>query len=220
MAMATRKLRVLCLHGYRQNEAVFRERTGGLRKLLKRELEFVFIAAPHVIPEHDNVSRPPEQQERGWWFSRPEKGYNALDRTDVCIGFEDSVKALQEVVSLLGPFDGLLGFSQGACFATLVCALQQRETNSPFHFQFVILFAGFQSLLPQHTGLYKEPIKCPSFHSIGETDAVIPTQSSLELAATFAGAVSYTHSGGHYIPASPHLRTALREFLLPFLDDS
>lgn len=213
------KLRVLCLHGYRQNENSFRERTGGLRKLLKRELEFVFVAAPHVIPEPENVARPAEQQEKGWWFSQPEKRYNALDRTDVCVGFDDSVKAVQEQVQLLGPFDGLLGFSQGACLAALLCALQQTDKTSPFQFRFVILFAGFQSLLSQHTDLYCSLIRCPSFHSIGETDAVIPTQSSLDLAERFENAVTYKHNGGHYIPASPHLRTSLREFLAPLLEE-
>ena len=102
------------------------------------------------------------EQEKGWWFSQPEKRYNALDRTDVCVGFDDSVKAVQEQVQLLGPFDGLLGFSQGACLAALLCALQQTDKTSPFQFRFVILFAGFQSLLSQHTDLYCSLIRCPA----------------------------------------------------------
>ena len=48
-------LRVLCLHGYRQNGHMFREKTGSLRKLLKKQVtEFVYIDAPHVIPAHEN----------------------------------------------------------------------------------------------------------------------------------------------------------------------
>lgn len=31
---------VLCLHGYRQNENMFREKTGGLRKAMKSRMEF------------------------------------------------------------------------------------------------------------------------------------------------------------------------------------
>ena len=89
------KLRVLCIHGYRQNETSFRERTGALRKLLKRQVDFSFISAPHVIPEPQNTCRAEEEQERGWWFSRPEKSYNALEKTDFCIGFEASVTAIR-----------------------------------------------------------------------------------------------------------------------------
>lgn len=50
-------LRILCLHGYRQNGTMFREKTGSLRKLLKKHVaEFVFIDAPHIIPAQDNTN--------------------------------------------------------------------------------------------------------------------------------------------------------------------
>lgn len=54
-------LRVLCLHGYRQNGTMFREKTGSLRKLLKKQVaDFVFIDAPHLIPmeetDHEQVT--------------------------------------------------------------------------------------------------------------------------------------------------------------------
>ena len=210
------KLRVLCLHGYRQNGTVFRERTGALRKLLKRYVDFVFISAPHVIPKEENLRRTPEQQERGWWFSKSEKTYNAKDKTDVCLGFEESVQAVKEAFDTEGPFDGLLGFSQGACLAALLCVLQH-TTFSP-KFNFVILISGFQSLLSPHAQFYKEPISFPSFHTIGANDEVISAQASEDLLTCFPAASSYRHQGGHYVPASPELRTALQEFLLPFLE--
>lgn len=50
-------LRILCLHGYRQNGNMFREKTGSFRKLLKKHVaEFVFIDAPHLIPVQDNTN--------------------------------------------------------------------------------------------------------------------------------------------------------------------
>ena len=50
-------LRILCLHGYRQNGNMFREKTGSFRKLLKKYVaEFVFIDAPHLIPILDNTN--------------------------------------------------------------------------------------------------------------------------------------------------------------------
>ena len=48
-------LRILCLHGYRQNGNMFREKTGSFRKLLRKHVaEFVFMDAPHLIPIPDN----------------------------------------------------------------------------------------------------------------------------------------------------------------------
>ena len=44
---ADQKLRVLCLHGFTQNGETFRQRTGSIRKQLKKKIDFVFIDAPH-----------------------------------------------------------------------------------------------------------------------------------------------------------------------------
>ena len=50
-------LRILCLHGYRQNGTMFREKTGSFRKLLKKHVaEFVYIDALHLIPIQDNTN--------------------------------------------------------------------------------------------------------------------------------------------------------------------
>jgi hypothetical protein len=66
-------LRILCLHGYRQNGNMFREKTGSFRKLMKKHVaEFVFIDAPHLIPTQDNINEqdgnsatPNRSSERG-----------------------------------------------------------------------------------------------------------------------------------------------------------
>lgn len=212
------KLRVLCLHGYRQNEFIFRERTGALRKITKKYIEFVFITAPHVIPEAANLARPENEQERGWWFSKLERSYNAMDATDTCIGYEESLKLVQNVFESQGPFDGVLGFSQGAAFVSLLCVLRNDPKNK-IEFKFAVLIAGFQSLVSPHQDMYTTPIDCPSFHTIGSTDGVIPTRSSEELLNLFVAGTVYRHSGGQYVPASPQLRSEINEFLTPFISD-
>ena len=40
MGDADRKLRVLCLHGFTQNGETFRQRTGSIRKQLKKKIDF------------------------------------------------------------------------------------------------------------------------------------------------------------------------------------
>ena len=57
-------------------------------------------------------ARPEAERERGWWFSKPERRYNnALDKTDTCIGYSESLEMVKERFALDGPFDGILGFS-------------------------------------------------------------------------------------------------------------
>ena len=213
------KLRVLCLHGYRQNEASFRERTGALRKLLKKQVDFVFISAPHVIPEPANQARPEGQQERGWWFSKPDRSYYALEKTDCSLGFQASVDAVRAVFEAEGPFDGVLGFSQGAAFLPLLGVLKQRELEGPLQFRFAILVAAFKSLVSPHSQHYEDEkplFDVPSFHVIGASDSVIPAAVSEDLAHRCAATAVYRHDGGHYIPASGQLKAALLEFLAPF----
>lgn len=212
------KLRVLCIHGYRQNATTFRERTGALRKLLKKHVDFIFLSAPHVIPEQENLARPEEEQERGWWFSKADNSYYALERTDFCIGFEASVDTVITAFKEHGPFDGILGFSQGAAFLPILGVIKQRDPSGPIQFKFALLVAAFKSLVTPHAQYYgaSSPLDIPSFHMIGTTDAVIPAQHSEDLAAMCTSTTIYRHDGGHYIPASGQLKSALIEFLAPF----
>ncbi|KAM4043994.1 esterase OVCA2 [Anomaloglossus baeobatrachus] len=206
----TQVLRILALHGYWQNEHSFRERTGTLRKNLKKRAELVLISAPLSIPDTEGQLEDP----RGWWFSDPEKNsFNAMDETKCCSGLEESLDTVAKAFSELGPFDGILGFSQGAAFVAILCALKQ-QGDPRFQFDFAILFGGFKSRATEHAHFYKEAITVPSLHVYGDTDRVIPGEMSQELAAHFVNPLLHSHPGGHYIPVC----AAQKKVYFPFLD--
>jgi predicted esterase len=209
------KVRILCFHGYRQNVKLFREKTGGFRKLLKKTVDFVFVEAPHIIPEPNNVDLDEELKERGWFFSRPQKSYNAMDATDICTGYEESLKMVDEVFKRDGPFDGVLGFSQGAAMVSLLVD-KLTDPSSSIKFSFAVFISGFKSLLDAHAHMYSSQKACPSFHIYGDDDAVIPVERSIELASMFSKNCVYRHKGGHYVPSSSELRQKLLEFLATF----
>ncbi|XP_005314046.2 esterase OVCA2 [Chrysemys picta bellii] len=223
MSGEKRPLRLLGLHGYRQNQRSFHERTGALRKALRGRAELVSVSAPHPVPgpaaEH-GAGRSPEPQDaepRGWWFSRPrEETFDALEEAAACKGLDESLDTVARALAEQGPFDGLLGFSQGAALAALVCALQQRG-DARFPFEFAILVAGFKSRAAPHSSYYREPIAVPSLHVLGDTDRVIPPGLSRELASHFVGPAVLTHPGGHFVPASASQKRAYLEFLAKFL---
>jgi hypothetical protein len=102
-------LRLLCLHGYRQNEMAFRERSGGLRKFLKNQAEFVFCEAPHPVATNEQATAEEASNEAGkaWWFSSPDSTYNASDITNCDNGFDASLQYINSVFESDGPFDGL-----------------------------------------------------------------------------------------------------------------
>ena len=205
------------MHGYRQNDQMFREKTGAFRKLVKGYVDFVFAVAPHVVPEPENLARDAKIQERGWWFSRADLSYNATDTTDICIGYEDSLDSLEECFEREGPFDGMLSFSQGASFVSLLAASRLKDPSSKVKFRFAILVSGFKSALTAHQNAYTSAIDCPSLHIFGDSDGVIPVHLSVDLAKTFENACTFCHSGGHYVLASAELKAVLVDFLKPFM---
>lgn len=55
--------------------------------------------------------------------------YRGIRKGGPAIGYEESVKLIEQTFEKYGPFDGIMGFSQGACFLGLLCDLQQRGSK-------------------------------------------------------------------------------------------
>ncbi|KAK9968472.1 hypothetical protein ABG768_002797 [Culter alburnus] len=226
MSKAAVPLRILCIHGYRQNGNSFREKTGALRKLLKKQVELVYISAPHQVPaiqnetnqEPEKSARSGEEDQRGWWFSDVQaRSFNAKQECESSLGLEESIEAVKTAVKDLGPFDGILGFSQGAALVAMLCALQEQKLQPDFNFRFAILVAGFRSACSQHQRFYKGPaITIPSLHVFGQDDRVIPEEMSRDLLPAFDGAQILFHPGGHFVPAASSHRQTYQDFLKKF----
>jgi hypothetical protein len=50
-ATSPRRLRLLCLHGYTQNDEIFRKRTAALRRVMKATVDFEFVCAPICVTD-------------------------------------------------------------------------------------------------------------------------------------------------------------------------
>lgn len=203
-------LRVLCLHGYRQTGTSFREKTGAFRKLLKKSVEFVFMTSPLVVPPLEGSEN--EDGGSGWWFSRPDDYFRAQDESDCVKGYEESLAAVEMQFQENGPFDGMLGFSQGAAMLGLICGLQQQGKLS-YSFKFAIFVSAFKSRSIPHQDLYKEKITIPTLHVFGETDQVIQKPMSEEILEYFHDPQVLMHPGGHFIPATGAQKSAYLKFL-------
>lgn len=124
----TERLRFLCLHGYRQNGITFKSKIGSFRKHINKYAEFVFVTAPHSVPGTEEGVDPNEAQ-CSWWFNKEDGTFSGKNKSAPAIGFEESVRLVERVWANLGPFNGLLGFSQGACFVGLLCSLSARGSK-------------------------------------------------------------------------------------------
>lgn len=200
MKMTTQKLRILAIHGYAQSDIIFKSKLGSLRKGFKKEIEFTFLKAPHKVSMQKNFGIDETEEGCGWWFNTEDHIFKATVPSDLSVGFEDSIAVIEKIFQESGPFDGILGFSQGAAFAVILCFMQQKNLLQ-IKFDFAIIISGFKSLCKPHAMYYDEKISIPSLHIFGETDQVIPTESAKEINEMFINKVTLTHTGGHYIPS-------------------
>lgn len=178
-------------------------------------------SVPSETPEKENGPGPVpggEDDPRGWWFSDVKaRSFSAQQQCEESLGIEESVTVVREAVKAQGPFDGVLGFSQGAAFVAMLCSLQEQKLEPEFNFRFAILVAGFPSACKEHQKFYQPPLQIPSLHVFGLEDRVIPDNMSRELLPSFQDPQVLTHPGGHFVPAASAHRQTYQDFLKRFL---
>ncbi|XP_033362346.1 esterase CG5412 isoform X2 [Bombus vosnesenskii] len=210
MDNSTTKLRILAIHGYAQSDVIFKTKLGSLRKGFKKQVDFTFLKAPHKVPMTSNFYIDTEEDAYGWWFNTKDHIFKAIVPSDLAVGFEESIVVIEEAFKKFGPFDGILGFSQGAAFATLLCFMQQKNLLQ-IKFEFAIIISGFKSLCIPHGIYYDGKISIPSLHIYGKTDQIIPTEMAEEVSEMFINKTNITHEGGHYIPSK---KEYYKEFIM------
>ncbi|XP_028277505.1 esterase OVCA2 isoform X2 [Parambassis ranga] len=172
------------------------------------------------VPDKENDSAPGpggDEDPRGWWFSDIHaRSFNAQQQCEESLGLDESVIAVREAVRDQGPFDGILGFSQGAAFVAMLCSLQEQKLEPELNFRFAILVAGFCSACKEHHKFYNSPLQIPSLHVFGLQDKVIPDSMSRELLPFFQDAQVLIHNGGHFVPAASAHRQTYQDFLKKF----
>ena len=184
------KLKVLMLHGYRQNEKLFKDRTGSFRKILRNYVDFVYCEAPHALQTSDT-------NERGWWLKDTETPL------DFEAHFTHTLSFLNEVFETKGPFDGVFGFSQGGIISTILCNENNLSSLSSIRFKFAVIVAA---KVPSEARLCKYfdenvRIELPSLHIVGLADKLVDCESSVEMGRKyFDEARIFKHELGHCIP--------------------
>ncbi|MCU0686965.1 MAG: DUF924 family protein, partial [Polyangiaceae bacterium] len=211
------RLRVLVLHGFRQNGEVLRRRTRKMRDALDDAAEFVFVTSPMAYaPRGDDRDGtiaafgevPDYPMQRAWWLANEDSA--------VYEGFDASIAFLENVFRTQGPFDGVLGFSQGGTMAAVLAAMLPHPSIA---FRFAICVSSFPSRAKAHAA-YVRPgsVRVPSLHVLGLNDLLVTPDRSIALLDVFDRSTStlVKHAGGHFVPnAWPY--GAIRSFLSGFL---
>lgn len=218
-------LKILMLHGYTQNAALFKDRTGGVRKSIKNLAELVYFDAPFDVPKfgQPDVS----QNEPDASKDQPSKGwYRRSAESDPVHDVEKSLDYLNNIFQSSGPFDGVWGFSQGATMAHFLAkiALDNRQSDcivfnrEAIKFNFVIITATSKSVNPAMAAFEKyyrteNKLNMHSLHIIGKSDKVTNFERALELTQCYLNPVVHLHELGHFIPGDKESKSIYENFL-------
>ncbi|KAK4413393.1 Dihydrofolate reductase [Sesamum alatum] len=193
-AETERKLRLLCLHGFRTSgEIIKKQLTAKWHQSVLQKLDLVFVDAPFPSQgksEVEGIFDPPYYE----WFQFNEE-FTEYENFDECLAY------IQDYMIKHGPFDGLLGFSQGAILAAGLAGMQAKGlalTKVP-KIKVVVIIGGAKFRNPSVAEkAYSSPIQCSSVHFLGDEDFLKPYGT--ELLDSFIEPLVIRHPKGHTIP--------------------
>ena len=189
---ASRRLRFLCLHGRRTSAEIMRGQTMALRSYA--QIDCVFLDAPYVAskPADDMISMIYPDSPYLEWFDPKATNFPQM--------LEDCIMYLIDFVDKYGPFDGIIGFSQGATVATLLMNRLKKLERLEKLLSSCVLIGGVDPsyYIPDQT---KEVLDVNSLHIIGQKDELF--ESSLKLCDFYeeSMATRIEHVEGHNIPS-------------------
>ncbi|CAL9111091.1 unnamed protein product [Musa textilis] len=205
-----RKPRFLCLHGFRTSGEIMRAQLVAKwpEQVISR-LDLVFPDAPFPAggkSEVDGIFPPPYYE---WYqYDKDFMVYTNLDK---------AFARVEELMIEQGPFDGLMGFSQGAILSAALASLQSKGlalTTVP-KVKYLVIMGGAMFKAPEVVERVYSAAKidCTSLHFIGEKDFL--KKNGEQLLGKFVDPYLIRHPKGHTVPRlddEESLKTTL-EFL-------
>lgn len=240
---SSQPLKVLMLHGYTNSGAVFHAKTRALEKQLRKAFPGVYLSYPTApirldpkdVPGYDPANPDSSDIEGyGWW-----RRSDTADPPEY-MGLDRGLETIANVLRSEGPFDGVIGFSQGACAAAFVASLLEGESRKrkfkearkkepdfaisfPTAFEglqgklkFCIAYCGFLAPGPRFQGFYEEGIETPVLHVLGSLDSVVEEKRSRALIDACGGDTRTKvlwHPGGHFVPSGRQYLDSVVEFV-------
>ena len=142
---------------------------------------------------------------RTWWSSG---GGDVRDTT----GWDKSLEALREMWTSRGPFQGIIGFSQGASAGLILCELADAADECFASLRCAVLCAGYVVPSP---GAVPNPIVSSRIRAMiiaGDADEAVPPADTLACAHRFHSSITRTHPGNHAFPSKSQDTRAVAEF--------
>uniref|UniRef100_A0A7S3Z8J2 Serine hydrolase domain-containing protein n=1 Tax=Lotharella globosa TaxID=91324 RepID=A0A7S3Z8J2_9EUKA len=200
------KLRVLCLHGWTSSASKFSSYLNPLQRACEDVAELIFVDGCHAASI--TLGNGEETKGRAWWNM-------VRDGKVRYVGAKESFDFLHKTIQETGPYDGILGFSQGSAATGALCASLHDKIK------FAVMLSGF---LPRDESLRDlfppkyAPLDVRSLHVCGEKDEVVRKCQTLEMAEYFKDPKVHIHAGGHIVPSDEEFYSVLKDFMMSALE--
>ncbi|KAK3321990.1 serine hydrolase FSH [Apodospora peruviana] len=198
-------MRFLCLHGTGTNSQVFETQLANILYELEGNHTYEFV---------EGTSPAPMAAEIQGFFPSTDEYFQYYDQTSAP-SMNTALDQLEGYLASEGPFDGVIGYSQGASLAaTYLIRTAQRHPSAPLPFRCAIFFSGGRPLDPRSLdedrlvlinpdGVTDAVVAMPTANIWGRNDRLWPGSSEI-LFKLCDPAVrsSCIHDEGHDIPGA------------------
>ncbi|KAF2703858.1 dihydrofolate reductase [Pleomassaria siparia CBS 279.74] len=214
----SRPIKVLMLHGFTQSGPNFRAKTRALEKNLLKAfpagislhyptapIRLALADIPFPVAQTTNEAGEVEEPDAwAWWRRKGDREPYAYE------GLELGLERIADALKTEGPFDGVIGFSQGGACAGMLASLLEpgrREAFEKFYpsggmrfpesfeadtgyiegtihppLKFAVSYSGFAARgLGTYKAFYEPKISTPMLHFLGSLDVVVEEARSLAL---------------------------------------
>lgn len=211
-------VKILALHGFAQHPDELSCKMRQIQTIL-HPAEFVFPPAAIELVSYDGDITDRDRDTKGF-STRYSWNHSSEDMSTNLFNLEATLASLVPILESQGPFDGVMGFSQGAAVATAVCSLLEKQTFKINHppMKFSILFCGARPEASVFDLIYAK-IKTPSLHVIGRQDVMVPLERSIQLSEAFEQSELIFHPGNHFIPQGASYTKSVVNFVTRCLQD-
>ncbi|OQE30935.1 hypothetical protein PENFLA_c002G01373 [Penicillium flavigenum] len=235
-------MKILMIHGSRQSGALFRAKLQALEKLIHQAIgplypdgvELVYPTAPFKLEPSSYSPSELRNRHGAWnWFET-----ESID--GLYPGLEGGLESIASILKDSGPFDGIVGFSQGAATAAMVASLLEEnrkdafcrleeEDGTPYPacfatlkhppLKFVVSISGYVASHSAYRAFYDPAIRTPVLHFLGSMDTIVDESASMGLVQCCqeSGEVKeqmvIRHSGGHVVPSGKRELAAVALFV-------
>lgn len=214
--------KLLFLQGFLQNAKVFSEKSSGIRKLLKKaNVQCDYIDAPVILQKKDLPFEMDDEKWEATLEAQVNKAWFYHSEISKELDISEGIKTVVDHIKENGPYDGIVGFSQGAALSTVITNRITELIPDHPEFKISVIISGYSFTEPDPANegqlrITEKFVKdfTPNKDSktklvfiYGESDQAVPCVRSKYLMDLYTKSgfpadqlKAFPHPGGHMVP--------------------